>query len=198
MNFINEENRFPEIPKLCRMDTMDHHEYNDSIEDEYMHEDYTAEDRAEFRPDEINVAKNIMEELGRASPPIAIDYKPEDDDSMFYAPGKLTIDINSILKNTKDELEKKNFININIINTFYKDTTNDYENSVLNVDLLPDIKDTPQLKRETYEFLPWYHSTKESWVNYVMTHGKDGILYTKVGALTVDSWNSDHLDVLFN
>jgi hypothetical protein len=205
MNFFNDLNRIP-MPKLCRIDTMDHHLNDDSIEDESydipeIQQQQTDTD--EFRPDEINVAKSIMEELGRPSPPLPIDYRP-DDDIMFYAPGKLTIDINSILKNTQNIEEHDEYglaftkmDKIPNINRFYKDIMNsDEENSALNVDLLPDLKDTPVLKREKYEFLPWYHPTKESWANYVMTHGKNGILYTKVGALSIDSWNPDHLDVL--
>jgi hypothetical protein len=204
MNFFNDLNRIP-IPKLSRIDTMDHHLNDDSIEDELydIPEIQNQTDTDEFRPDEINVAKSIMEELGRPSPPLPIDYRP-DDDIMIYAPGKLTIDINSILKNTQnieqyDEygLAFPKIGKISNINTFYTDNMNsDEDNSVLNVDLLPDLKDTPVLKREKYEFLPWYHPTKESWTNYVMTHGKNGILYTKVGALSIDSWNPDHLDVL--
>ena len=218
MNFINEETGIPEIippPKLLRIDTMDHNS-NDVIAEYYRYlsnspEFPPSESNIDFRADEINVARTIMEELGRPSPPLPIDCRP-DDDIMFYAPGKLTIDINSILKNTQNikepNGEKDDEYGVALspigkitrcynINTFYKDNMNsDEDNSVLNVDLLPDLKDTPLLTREKYEFLPWYHPTKESWANYVMTHGKNGILYTKVGALSIDSWNPDHLDVL--
>lgn len=56
----------------------------------------------------------------------------------------------------------------------------------------------PRLFRETYEFLPWYHATKESWVNYVTTHGNNGIVQTRAGEFNINSWDPDYLDIIPN
>lgn len=111
-----------------------------------------TEEISNFRLDEINVAKEIMEELLRPSPPLPMIYQEgnTDDDETY----------------DKHELEP--------IDSLY-------------------IRIPSPIKRETYDFLPWHHSTHESWAEYVMMHGNDGILHTRLGTFTTDSWKPDYL-----
>ena len=47
----------------------------------------------------------------------------------------------------------------------------------------------PELKRENYDYLPWHHSTFESWKNYVLSHGdKNGI----VAGFGLNDWKIDY------
>ena len=111
-----------------------------------------TEEISNFRLDEINVAKDIMEELLRPSPPLPMIYQdgfPVEDD---------------------DDLQDQD----QYINSLY-------------------IQIPSPIKRETYDYLPWHHSTRESWAEYVLMHGNDGILHTRLGTFTADSWNPNYL-----
>ena len=114
-----------------------------------------TEEISNFRLDEINVAKEIMADLLRPSPPLPMIYQEG------FTPG-----------NTDEDDEKHE--HEHCIDSLY-------------------IRIPSPIKRETYDFLPWHHSTYESWAEYVMMHGNDGILHTRLGTFTTDSWNPDYL-----
>lgn len=46
----------------------------------------------------------------------------------------------------------------------------------------------PKLERENYDYLPWHHSSFESWKNYVLTYGKDGF----VSGFSLNDWKIEY------
>lgn len=114
----------------------------------------SGDELSNFRLDEINVAKEIMEELQRPSPPLPMIY-PEQE----YKE-------NETGQNDTDDL------------------------NVLNIQM-----PSPVI-RESYEYLPWHHPTRESWIEYLMIHGNNGTLHTRLGPFTINSWNPDHLVII--
>jgi hypothetical protein len=111
----------------------------------------SGDELSNFRLDEINVAKEIMEELQRPSPPLP----------MIYPEQEYTKE-NATDENDTDDL------------------------NVLNIQM------PSPIIRESYEYLPWHHTTRESWIEYLMIHGNNGTLHTRLGTFTINSWNPDH------
>ena len=98
----------------------------------------------------------------------------------------------------------KNIPNVTIYNS-PKIIINNYDYDIIklneNYSLIDEELEFPPklepIKRDSYQFLPWYHTTKESWDDFVNTHGENGIVHTRLGNFTYESWNKEQLNQLY-